>query len=361
MRRPDAAHPHLQRFLDAVHRRAVLLRVAERSALGLAAGMAAASVLAALLWWQGRSAGTAVAGLAALGTACGLTWALARRPSRLDAAMLADTQLDLDDLLGTAAALSTGRSSSDDAWSATILQLADARCRAIRPRDVVLSRLGVRAWGGVGLSTALALTLAMLAGTSADPAVADIGNARPSAVRTAPPAVDRPLIAIADDAARPAKPRGDPQHEGNSTAGPTTEQNATPATAPAAPAAGETGHRAASTGGTDGVGGGSSSSNPPSPAPADNTLPASPATRPATLPGGDVALGDGTAARSTSPGPATRPAGRTAGASDDRQPASAPWNRPDWADDVRTARQRIESGDVPAAYRDLLRSYFDVK
>ncbi|HEX8914585.1 MAG TPA: hypothetical protein VF796_19705, partial [Humisphaera sp.] len=95
--------PSLRRFLAAVHRRAVLLRVAERSALGLLGGAAVAAVLVPLLWWNGQPAVPATLAAAAVGTAAGFTWALARRPSRLDAAVLADEQLDLHDLLGTAA------------------------------------------------------------------------------------------------------------------------------------------------------------------------------------------------------------------------------------------------------------------
>ncbi|MDB5296816.1 MAG: hypothetical protein JWO31_2799, partial [Phycisphaerales bacterium] len=102
----------LDRLLTALHRRAVAARVADRVAPGLLAGAAATAGLAVALGCQGRPAAPAVAALA-VGGVTGLVWGVARRPTRVAAAIRADELLGTDDLLGTAAAV--GRSGDDRA------------------------------------------------------------------------------------------------------------------------------------------------------------------------------------------------------------------------------------------------------
>ena len=95
--------------------------------------------------------------------AIGLLAALLRWPTRLDAAMEADRQLKLADLLSTALSVR----GSADTWAMTVLALAEQRCRAVSPAAVLLNRWGARAWGGVGLATALVLTLGLVSTRSA--------------------------------------------------------------------------------------------------------------------------------------------------------------------------------------------------
>src|SRR5256885_1841793 len=99
---PSQATRH---FLAALHRRAVVIRIAERIAVALLPAAAIAIVVTLIAWWRDHSSlqitTTALLG----GVLVGLTWGILRRPSRLDAAIPADLQLQLDDLLGTAATL----------------------------------------------------------------------------------------------------------------------------------------------------------------------------------------------------------------------------------------------------------------
>src|SRR5688500_16789163 len=95
----------LRRFLRAVHRRYVLLRVVERVGLGVLAGCGVALVLIAVLVWRGRTAWAPPLWCLAVGAAAGLAWGIWSRPARLTAAAEADRQLGLDELLGTALTL----------------------------------------------------------------------------------------------------------------------------------------------------------------------------------------------------------------------------------------------------------------
>src|SRR5688500_4692940 len=92
-----------QRFVIAVHRRMVALRLLEAAGVGLLAAALAALPPLLLLMWRGHSGLQILAILIPLGTLCGLIWAAKHRPTRLDAAQEADRQLNLADLLTTAA------------------------------------------------------------------------------------------------------------------------------------------------------------------------------------------------------------------------------------------------------------------
>ena len=132
------ARSPLDRFVGAVHRRYVVQRLLERTGLGVLGGCAAAALLLPLLLWQDRPAVPAAAGALCLGGALGLLWGVTRRPTLLGAAMEADRQLGLADLLGTATALARGGRGTGDPWAGAVLASADARCRELRPRSVLL-------------------------------------------------------------------------------------------------------------------------------------------------------------------------------------------------------------------------------
>ena len=136
----------------------VVVRAGERAGvcLGVAAGFSV--VLALGMWWEGRDALGAVGISLTLGGVIGLAWGLARRPGMMDAAVEADRQLGLADLLSTA--LASMR--SEDPWARSVVAVAEARVRTLSPGAVVLRRYGGRAWGGIGLSAALVLTLGVM-------------------------------------------------------------------------------------------------------------------------------------------------------------------------------------------------------
>src|SRR5438067_3480147 len=108
----------------------------------------------------------------------GLAWGLVRRPGLIDAALLADSQLELSDLLATALATA----SSADPWSRAVVAMAEQRCRSLSPDAVVLRKLGGRARGGIGLAAALVLTLGVLSGVPADSRARDRGHGGSPAV-----------------------------------------------------------------------------------------------------------------------------------------------------------------------------------
>ena len=55
-----------------------------------------------------------------------------------------------------------------DPWAASVLAVAEARCRTLGPSAVVLNRLGARAGAASGWRRPCCLTLALLAGSPAD-------------------------------------------------------------------------------------------------------------------------------------------------------------------------------------------------
>ena len=159
--------PHVDRFLRSVHRRLIFQRGAERVALCALIACAAALLLEPILLWRGLSAFPI--GLAALLGAGGIgsVWGAIRRPTRLAAAMEADRQLQWADLLGTTLSIQTAISDTSgtgvrrqpDPWEATILAVAQDKCRQTSPSVVAVNRWGGRAWGGIGLVAALVLTV----------------------------------------------------------------------------------------------------------------------------------------------------------------------------------------------------------
>jgi hypothetical protein len=158
--------PITRAFLAAVRRRIVLIRLAESLAISLAAASVAGVIFVLLFWARGEPVGNSIAGILILGAICGIIWGIARRPSELQAAIEADRQLNLQDLLGTV--LLIGRSESNPQWRDAIFAMAENRCRRLRPSELVIRRLGLRTWGSAGLSTALLLTLGLLTAHPAD-------------------------------------------------------------------------------------------------------------------------------------------------------------------------------------------------
>src|SRR5438132_1056766 len=98
----------IDNFLRRLHRRWIIWRAIEHAGVGLLGGCVVALLLGAVLLFRGEPALTLAAGLPLFGAAVGLTIGLIRRPSILDAAVEADRQLRLADLLGTALSIRRG-------------------------------------------------------------------------------------------------------------------------------------------------------------------------------------------------------------------------------------------------------------
>jgi hypothetical protein len=348
---------NLVRFIRRVHRRLVVVRALERSGACVAVASIFACLFATVALVQGRDAMQLVLPTLAIGALAGLIWGLAARPTRFDAVIEADRQLDLADLLATAYA----RRGDDDPWQRAVVAIADQRCRALAPAAVVVHRYGGRAWGGIGLSAALGLTLALLSGVPQDSRARTATNAKPAATVSAAETVESPQARTADASSAAAEARAKIA-AAESRAGIRSES----------PAANDPDGRASDNAltrpGSDGSGGeraGQTSAAAgdalPRPAAAgeddhDNAANA------ATIAGGGATAGgpvgspkDAAAARAAEP--AGAPAGRTIAGG--RRPHAAPWSSPSWPADRAAAGQAIRAGRVPDAYRDVVSAYFD--
>ena len=356
-----SAAPHLERFLRAVHRRLVVVRVVEHAGIGALAGCAGATLILPLLIWRGEQTLVPVGALIALGALAGTWWGVIRRPSRLSAAMEADRQLDLHDLLGTAAG--AGPDDGSNPWFRTVLALADERCRRHTPAQVVLRRYGSRAWGGIGLAASLVLTLAALlsppgtttAVASRDP---DVNVARSAANPDHSAELPAPAAAAA-----PRNVVGAPPHESRSIdTGPSTEDELRGREAARDPS-GEPSNsppRSTAASGTDGKGGGAGRARPRVASP--DVPSSSPPNRGAASSGdaraNATATGGGSEVPDSSPGNGDAP-GAASGTTGGQAPRAGPWESSTWPADARAAEGAVETGRVPDSYRDLVREFFD--
>src|SRR5260221_12941001 len=93
------------RFIAAVHRRMLLLGGLERVGLCVLGGCAVSLILMPILIWRGQGVWELLAATLGAAAVAGAAWGIAARPTKLAAAMEADRQLKLSDLLGTALTL----------------------------------------------------------------------------------------------------------------------------------------------------------------------------------------------------------------------------------------------------------------
>ena len=365
----------LDRFLRALYRRLVVLRLLECAGLGMAIGSAGAVVLLPILLWRGQPALPFAVAVLGLGAAAGLAWGLLRRPGVMSAAMEADRQLRLADLLGTAWLIRDGgggggqTTAATDPWSRTVLAMAEARCREVSPSAVVLHRLGARAWGGVGLASALVLTLGAL---STRPQIVRAERPAEAArlpIPTLPPMPPAPPETADDSHGSPRRPGSPgPQEAVEPDPGEAERVRTETGDGPESPArtANAAGSGAA---GEENAGDGAGRGEDAVPRPGAETDPggaslpteSSRTTDPAAADAAATAGGSGR----RNPGAADQAAARagattSADADPQRDRSSAtPWHGPDWAGDVRRAHEAIDAGRVPDAYRDLIRGYFE--
>lgn len=314
------------RFLDRLHRRLFIYRMMESAGVGALFGCAASIPIIGLMFWRGQTAMLApTLILISLGAASGIFWRLRHRPTRMHAAHEADRQLLLYDLLSSALSVRH----SDDPWAHSVLAMAQHRCAGLSPGVVVLHRLGVRAWGGIGLALALAMSLTMLG-------------------------VDPKTLAARPMGSSPSE-QTDPAHATTSTPGtsatplPTDEQpDGAIAETPRGDAASATGQSAGVDGHRPGAGDRQASSSDalraPPPAAAGSTGSDAGAS---IASGGIIALADG----------AIGAANGTLGAPRRRSDRPA-WESSTWENDRLRASQQMQNGQIPDAYGELVRDYF---
>ncbi len=341
---------HLDRFLSAVHRRLVVLRGLERLGMCVLAGCAVALVLMGVAYWRGRPGGQMGAAALALSAICGVVWAIFSRPTKLTAAIAADRQLRLAELLTTALILrKMGDSSDADAgFRNALLVTADAYAAATSPTAIILNRLGARSWGGIGLAMALVGAMAML---GHDPA-----RSQASVAATGPKSwIDiedqqgankgnETRIAAGVDMRRVRPGTGgddnDPLKSGTAAA----DQGTETATG---------GQSTQATGGSAQAGTGAGGGKTDATGSGGGTTPAA---------GGGTTGGASTKTAGGGTGAATSGStgdgGNTAGSTGIRHPAP-PWRTSGWSEDRAAARLAVRVGQVPDAYRDMVRDYFE--
>src|SRR5712671_5032166 len=133
----------LERFVRRVYRRLVVLRLLEWAGIGFAIACGLGLLSIVLLRNRAESPLGIAAILAGVGAAVGFIGALLRRPKIIDAAVEADRQLDLADLLATAWQLK--KKATGESFESAVLLIANKRAANLQPRSVVLHRLGLRA------------------------------------------------------------------------------------------------------------------------------------------------------------------------------------------------------------------------
>jgi hypothetical protein len=337
--------PQVRAFVRRVHWRLVTLRTLEGAGLGLLGACAVGLVLVSILIYRGEPAIATTLALLCIGAIFGAAWAIYRKPSRLDAAVEADRQLNLADLIATAFLL--GEKDPSEPFLGAVILLAEQKAAALSPSSVILNRLGARAWGGIGLAMALVITIGLMSANPVE-SEASAGDAlSPHRLLTSRLKPQTPEIKAggSTDTASSAMPRknGDnderpldphqntkiemvrnsnPAREGNSVTNP------------------------------DGTGGGAGrtnvqpKTNDPLPANATNSR---------------TSNGTGTTSSGTGlsgEGPARQGASGHSAGDTGHHPSVPPWQSADWPKARDGAMQALQSGQVPAGYEEMVREYF---
>lgn len=336
-------------FLKRIHRRWMWVRAIERVGVGLLFACGIALILSIILISRAESALSLVGLCLIVGCAVGGMIGWLARPSLADTAIEIDRQFELADLLATAlsirrehtprAADSSGGDSFQDRWSYTIVALAEARCATLAGSSLILHRFGLGSWGGIGLSAAIVLAVGFLstnplileARTSGEPLSPSASHALPNAVRPG-----NILQSSRDprDNADPMSPQRSQMQD---------QQN------PSLSAATESGDRSSASS-QDQSGSGKARSDEPavSPERLDGSSDA------AASSAGEFATGGGDPAAAAA---RANTSGDVSNSRPSNQPP-APWTSDGWRAAQQRATDQLDRGQVPDAYRDLVRDYF---
>jgi hypothetical protein len=280
----------------------------------------------------------------AIGAIVGLVASLLRRPKIIDAAVEADRQLDLADLLATA--LQFENSPAKESFEEAVLLLANDRAANLQPRSVVLHRMGIRAWSGVGLAGALVLTVAMFTANPIDTEAATSPFFSPTASNKAQQ--DQQHAIATNDSPNARRPNISADHPGGED-DPLPGTGNTDATTKTSSAQ-NTNTQTTNPNGA-GTGSGQSAFKPDKSNPLSNGVNSS-----RTNNNGKAASGVGNSSDNNN-GVSGNSSSTSAGNSS-KSPRAPAWKSDSWPAAQQAADNAISAGQIPPAYHDLVREYF---
>ncbi|HEX4796698.1 MAG TPA: hypothetical protein VH370_23100 [Humisphaera sp.] len=336
--------------MRALRRRQTLIRLLEAGGVSLAAGCLISLPILAHEIWRHQSSSALPPLVLIVFSFIGMTWAWSRRPSLLAVAVEADRQLGLKELLATS--LHCGH--CDPAFAESLRQEAERRAAKVRPSQVHLARMTLRSWSGIGLLLALVLSLNFAAHTNSSGREVALNEPAHSSGQSVASAPDRPLVDLSLDSGRRARVEQDPedpdaskfgQHSASPNDAATTRESIANAYPP------RSNQRSSA-----GVGSGMSRSDPSRAhsvpttdlAPHSSANPAVPTGQTGSGSGPGRSGNAGANADATASGVVVAP----------NLAKAADWHSGAWQAQVDRARQSLQNGQVPPAYRELVREYF---
>jgi hypothetical protein len=328
-------------FLRRSRRRWMIWRIAESAGSGAALAACVGLLIVPILVWRDQPAIFPAIILLSVGTLAGIIRALIHPPTLLRTAIEIDRQFQLHDLLSTVLRLDA---SSDDAFAATVIAHAEKTCAQLSPNQLIVQRLGLRGWGGIGIASALLLTLASF---SVHPRAGDAQTAeQPTNIYTATAAdTSSNAIATAQSQHDSVSQRNFDQ-PGDSTVGDDSTAGRNAIDSP------PTANHAAS---GDGAGSAAGKSADAKKSPLNSFTPHDePA---ATSDTSGQPAGGGVAAKVATVGDPISSGTTIPGSISSIPPA---WHSEILSADRAAAAQDVQTGQIPDADRDLVRDYFDL-
>jgi hypothetical protein len=155
--------PRFEQFLIRARFHWTAWSIAEYAGLGLLCGCCCVFLLLPMLLWRGQHGQGVAIVLPSCGAALGAIIGFRRRPALRAVAQFADERFQTADLLATALALR----GSNEPWNLNILNMADTFSIGLSPALLTPHQLGRRAWSGIAIALASAITLGFLSITTA--------------------------------------------------------------------------------------------------------------------------------------------------------------------------------------------------
>jgi hypothetical protein len=333
--------PDFETFLRRARRHWMAWSITEHTALGLLGGCCAAVLLLPILIWRGEPGHWVAMILPSLGALAGTMVGFRKRPGLCHVALLADARFETADLLATALSLCE----SNDPWNAGILRMADACASRIGPSNLTPHRLGPRAWSGIALALVAAAALGAFSVTASNRGTHAVAAPTPHDAWSDWQQPKSQRDGWIEHSAAPsrdarAETTPDSREMSDSIAPSPADRSSTPSHAANREGQAESGAGAGS----------ARTESSPIAVPRDHAN----STANSSSNGGPVAVAGGGVETHASANDA-----KIAGAvSAQQQPLVLPWSSSSWPAVQRAALNAVDQGQVPDAYRSLVRDYF---